>query len=123
MRSFALTKPRVLCARSGRLAYITADTMDLKAELNLGDFDFSVGVIYNGFAGRLSNFFKALIKKEGRVQTLKALLDPEFATYYALATYATEIGGVTFETFARADLMRVEGTLTIPVSAGFGIAF
>ena len=109
--------------RSGRLAYITADTMDLKAELNLGDFDFSVGVIYNGFAGRLSNFFKALIKKEGRVQTLKALLDPEFATYYALATYATEIGGVTFETFARADLMRVEGTLTIPVSAGFGIAF
>ena len=109
--------------RSNRIAYITADTMDLQADLKLGSFKFSAGVIYNGFTGRLSNFAKALIKKEGRVETLKKLLDPEFSTYYALATYSTEIGGVSFKTFARADLMRVDGTLTIPLSAGFGIAF
>ena len=109
--------------RSNTLASITADTMDIQADLDLGGFKLAAGVISNGFTGRLSNFFKAMINKEGRSDALKAFLDPEFSTYYALATYTTEIGVVTLDTFARFDLMRVGGFLSVPFSAGFGVSF
>ena len=109
--------------RSNTLASITADTMDIQADLDLGGFKLAAGIISNGFTGRLSNFFKAMINKEGRSDALKAFLDPEFSTYYALATYTTEIGVVTLDTFARFDLLRVGGSLSVPFSAGFGVSF
>ena len=109
--------------RSGNTGYITADTMNARAEFSVGDFTFSTGVIMNGFSGRLANLLKSLVKRSDVVRNIKAILDPEIATYFALATFSTEIGDVTLETFARADLTRVAGTLTIPLSAGLGIKF
>ena len=109
--------------RSGRTEYITADTMDARAEFTAGDFTFATGVIMNGFSGRLANLLKSLVRRSDVVRNIKAILDPEIATYFALATYSTEIGNATVETFARADLTRVAGTLTIPLSAGLGIKF
>ena len=109
--------------KSGNTATISADTMDVQMELNLGKFKFSAGVIYNGFSGRVADVLKSLVKREGRREALVAMLDPEVSTYYALATFGFNAGPVLVETFVRADLMRVNGTLTVPVSAGIGISF
>jgi hypothetical protein len=109
--------------KSGKEAYISADTMDIQMDLSLGAFRFSAGVIYNGFSGRVADLIKALAKREGRRDALVAMLDPEVSTYYALATVGFNAGPTLLEAFVRADLMRVNGTLTVPVSAGIGITF
>ena len=109
--------------KSGKEAYISADTMDIQMDLSLGAFRFSAGVIYNGFSGRVGDVIKALAKREGRRKALVALLDPEVSTYYALATVGFNAGPTLLQAFVRADLMRVSGTLTVPVSAGIGITF
>ncbi|MBR0519849.1 MAG: hypothetical protein IJJ95_00755 [Spirochaetales bacterium] len=109
--------------KNGKEAYISADTMDIQMDLSLGAFRFSAGVIYNGFSGRVGDVIKALAKSEGRREALVALLDPEVSTYYALATVGFNAGPTFLEAFVRADLMRVSGTLTVPVSAGIGITF
>ena len=109
--------------KSGNEATISADTMDIQMELNLGKFKFSAGVIFNGFSGRVADVMKSLIKREGRREALVGLVDPEVSTYYALASFGFNAGPVAVDTFVRADLMRVNGTLTIPVSAGLGISF
>ena len=92
-------------------------------DLSLGAFRFSAGVIYNGFSGRVADLIKALAKREGRRDALVAMLDPEVSTYYALATVGFNAGPTLLQAFVRADLMRVNGTLTVPVSAGIGITF
>ena len=109
--------------KSGNTASISADTMDIQMEILLGKFKFSAGVIYNGFSGRVADILKSLVKREGRREALVAMFDPEVSTYYALATFGFNAGPVLVESFVRADLMRVNGTLTIPVSAGIGITF
>ncbi|MBQ9810666.1 MAG: hypothetical protein IJM52_05855 [Spirochaetales bacterium] len=109
--------------KNGKEAYISADTMDIQMDLSLGAFRFSAGVIYNGFSGRVGDVIKALAKREGRRKALVALLDPEVSTYYALATVGFNAGPTLLQAFVRADLMRVSGTLTVPVSAGIGITF
>ena len=109
--------------KSGNTASISADTMDIQMEILLGKFKFSAGVIYNGFSGRVADILKSLVKREGRREALVAMLDPEVSTYYALATFGFNAGPVLVESFVRADLMRINGTLTIPVSAGIGITF
>ena len=109
--------------KNGKEAYISADTMDIQMDLSLGAFRFSAGVIYNGFSGRVGDVIKALAKSEGRRKALVALLDPEVSTYYALATVGFNAGPTLLQAFVRADLMRVSGTLTVPVSAGIGITF
>ena len=109
--------------RSGNTATISADTMDIQMDITLGKFKFSAGVIFNGFSGRVADVMKSLIKREGRREALVGLVDPEVSTYYALATFGFNAGPVAVDTFVRADLMRVNGTLTIPVSAGLGISF
>ncbi|MBP5162715.1 MAG: hypothetical protein ILP16_07045 [Spirochaetales bacterium] len=109
--------------KSGKTESISADTMDIQMDLSLGAFKVSAGVIYNGFSGRVGDVIKALAKREGRREALVAMLDPEVSTYYALATVGFNAGPTLIEAFVRADLMRVSGTLTIPVSAGIGITF
>ena len=109
--------------RSGNIASITADTMDIQIQLTFGKFKFNAGMIYNGFAGKAANLFKSIIKWSGKKAALKALLDPEFSTFYANATFGTEVGSVVLSAFVRADLMRVNGSLVIPLSAGVGFTF
>ncbi len=113
----------VVRTRNDKYMSITADTFDARAELVLGDFKFSTGVVFNGFSGRLSNLVKSLVSKSEMVKNLKAMLDPEIATYFALATYSTEIGNVKLSTFSRIDLARVDGYLTIPFSTGLVVSF
>lgn len=109
--------------RSGNIELITADTMDIQIQLTFGKFKFNAGIIHNGFAGKAAALAKALIKGTGRKSALVALIDPEYSTLYANAIFGTQIGSVALSLFIRADVMRVNGLLVMPVSAGLGVRF
>lgn len=102
---------------------ITVDTMDIRMQLTLGKFQFNAGVVYNGFAGKAANLVKAILNWSGKKDALFELVNPELSTYYANATFTTEIGTMTFSAFVRADLMRVNSLLVMPLSAGIGFTF
>lgn len=112
-------------------AYITADTFSLQADLVISKFTFSAGAVYNGLAGRLSDFVKAVMKKEGYDlrERFAALVDPEISTVYALASIGIDIGPGTLDAYIRADLVRLQNdtpknnALTMPVSAGVKYSF
>ena len=109
--------------RSGNKKSITADTMDIQFQLTFGKFKFNAGMIYNGFAGKAADLFKAIIKWSGKEAALKALLDPEYSTFYANAIFGTQVGDVVLSAFVRADLTRVNGLLVVPLSAGIGFTY
>ena len=109
--------------RSGNIDSITADTMDIQIQLTFGKFKFNAGMIYNGFTGKAAALFKSIIKWSGKKAALKAMLDPEYSTFYANATFGTQIGSVVISAFIRADLMRVNGSLVVPLSAGVGFTY
>lgn len=112
-------------------AYITADTFSLQADLAISKFTFSAGAVYNGLVGRLSDFVKAVMKKEGYDlrERFAALVDPEISTVYALASIGIDIGPGTLDAYIRADLVRLQNdtpkdnALTMPVSAGIKYSF
>lgn len=109
--------------RNGNIESITADTMDIQIQLTFGKFKFNAGMIYNGFTGKAAALAKALIKGTGRKSALVAMIDPEYSTLYANAIFGTQIGSVSLSLFLRADVMRVKGSLVVPVSAGLGVSF
>lgn len=109
--------------RNGNIESITADTMDIQIQLTFGKFKFNAGMIYNGFTGKAAALAKALIKGTGRKSALVAMIDPEYSTLYANAIFGTQIGSVSLSLFIRADVMRVNGLLVMPVSAGLGVSF
>ncbi|MBR2282635.1 MAG: hypothetical protein IJ863_08440, partial [Spirochaetales bacterium] len=105
--------------RNGKTELISADTFNAQADIMLGKFTFSVGAVYNGLCGRLANLLKAVKNSSGRRAALAGLLDPEISSYYGIAEL--EIGG--FDAYVRADLTRVNGTMTKPISIGASFSF
>ncbi len=105
--------------RGGDIESITVDTMNFQADLKLGKFTFSAGAALDGFSGHLANLLKAVKNSSGRRAALAAFADPEYSTYFGMMDLT--IGG--FNAYVRADLSRVNGTLTIPVSLGVGFTF
>ena len=117
--------------KRNKTAYITADTFSLQADLVISKFTFSAGAVYNGLAGRLSDFVKAVMKKEGYDlrERFAALVDPEISTVYALASIGIDIGPGTLDAYIRADLVKLQNdtpknnALTMPISAGIKYSF
>lgn len=109
--------------RNGNIESITADTMDIQIQLTFGKFKFNAGMIYNGFSGKAAALAKALIKGTDRRSALVAMIDPEYSTLYANAIFGTQIGSVSLSLFLRADVMRVKGSLVVPVSTGLVVSF
>ena len=97
----------------------------------IGKFTFSAGAVYNGLVGRLSDLAKAVMKKEGYDlrERFAALVDPEIATVYALASIGINIGPGVLDAYIRADLVRLDNdtpknnALTMPISAGIKYSF
>lgn len=105
--------------KNGKTEVISADTLNAQADVMLGKFTFSVGAVYNGFCGRLANLLKAIKHASGRRAALAGFVDPEISTYYGIA----DIKLGNFDAYVRADLARVNGTMTIPVSIGASFSF
>lgn len=107
----------------GNTASITADTMNVQADVILGKFTFTAGAVFNGFAGRVANLLKAIKNGSGRRAALAGIVDPEVSTIFAEAKFAPVIGSTTLSLFIRADVMTVKSKIAVPVSAGIGLSF
>ena len=107
----------------GNTATISADTMNLQADIFVGKFTFTAGATFNGFAGRVADLVKALKRGEGRREALAGIIDPEISTIFAKAEFATAIGSVDFNVYVRADVMTVKSKIAIPMSAGVKVSF
>ena len=109
--------------RYGNTATVSVDTMNFQADVFLGKFTFTAGGVYNGFAGRLADFLKALKHNHGRFKALSALVDPEISSLYALASFNTDLWKGVLEIYIRADLMVARSKLAIPFSVGANYSF
>ncbi|MBP5553052.1 MAG: hypothetical protein J6X41_06700, partial [Spirochaetales bacterium] len=107
----------------GNTESISADTMNIQADVLLGKFTFTAGAVFNGFAGRVANLLKAIKNGSGRRAALAGIVDPEVSTIFAEAKFAADIGPTTLSMFIRADVMAVKSKIAIPVSAGIGFSF
>ena len=107
----------------GNTASISADTMNMQADVIFGKFTFTAGAVFNGFAGRVADLLKAIKNGEGRRAALAGMVDPDVSTMYAKAEFAPSIGPVDLSIYARADLMVVKSKIAIPLSAGLTISF
>ena len=107
----------------GNTASITADTMNVQADVIFGKFTFTAGAVFNGFAGRVANLLKAIKNGSGRRAALAGIVDPEVSTIFAEAKFAPVIGSTTLSLFIRADVMTVKSKIAVPVSAGIGLSF
>ena len=102
----------------GNTATITADTMNLQADVFFGKFTFTAGAVFNGFAGRVADLLKAIKNREGIRAALGGIIDPEISTIFAKAEFAPDFGDLNLTIYARADIMTVKSKIAIPLSAG-----
>ena len=107
----------------GNTATISADTMNLKAEVFFGKFTFTAGAVFNGFAGRVADLLKAFKDADGRRAALAGIVDPEISTIFAKAEFAPTIGALDFSVYGRADLAAVNSKIAIVLSAGAKVSF
>ena len=107
----------------GNTATISADTMNLQADVFFGKFTFTAGAVFNGFAGRVADLLKAIKRGEGRRAALAGIVDPEISTIFAKAEFAPIIGALNLAIYARADIMTVKSKIAIPLSAGIKVTF
>ena len=107
----------------GNTATISADTMNLQADVFFGKFTFTAGAVFNGFAGRVADLIRAFRDSDDRRAALAGIVDPEISTIFAKAEFAPTIGPVDFSIYVRADLMTVKSKIAIPFSAGAKISF
>ncbi|MCQ2412952.1 MAG: hypothetical protein MJ057_08385 [Sphaerochaetaceae bacterium] len=105
--------------KDGSSKTISADSFLIQADLKLGAFTFSAGAAYDGLCGRLADAAKALISKSNRRAAIIGLIDPQIATYYAVA----DLSFKAVDIWARADYARLNGSLTLPVSVGLSVKF
>ena len=107
----------------GNTATISADTMNLQADVFFGKFTFTAGAAFNGFAGRVADLLKAFRDADDRRAALAGIVDPEISTIFAKAEFAPTIGPIDLSIYVRADLMTVKSKIAIPLSAGAKISF
>ena len=107
----------------GNTATISADTMNLQADVFFGKFTFTAGAVFNGFAGRVADLFKALKAREGIRSALAGIVDPEISTIFAKAEFSPDISSVNLTLYVRADVMTVKSKIAIPLSAGIKVTF
>ena len=107
----------------GNTATISADTMNLQADVFFGKFTFTAGAVFNGFAGRVADLIRAFRDADDRRAALAGIVDPEISTIFAKAEFAPSIGPVDLSIYVRADLMTVRSIIAIPLSAGAKISF
>ena len=107
----------------GNTATISADTMNLQADVFFGKFTFTAGAVFNGFAGRVVDVIRAFRDSEDRRAALAGLVDPEVSTIFAKAQFAPNIGSTTLSMYVRADVMTVKSKIAIPLSAGVSFSF
>ena len=107
----------------GNTATISADTMNLQADVFFGKFTFTAGAVFNGFAGRVADLIRAFRDSDDRREALAGIVDPEISTIFAKAEFAPTIGPVDLSIYVRADLMTVKSKIAIPFSAGARISF
>ncbi len=106
--------------KNGDVESLSADTFNFQADVIFGKFTFSAGAVYNGLCGRLATLAKTIIKNtDGKRAALAGLLDPEISTYYGIMGISFE----HFDAYVRADLTRVNGRMTVPVSFGASVNF
>lgn len=107
----------------GNTATISADTMNFEAEVFFGKFTFTAGAVFNGFAGRVVDFVRAIRDREGRRAALAGMVDPDISTFFAKAEFAPTIGPVDLSIYVRADVMTVKDKIAVPFSAGARVSF
>ena len=107
----------------GNTETISADTMNLQADVFFGKFTFTAGATFNGFAGRVADLLKALKRGEGRKEALAGIVDPEISTIFAKAEFAPTIGSVDFSIYGRADVAAINSKIAIALSAGARVSF
>ena len=117
--------------RTGKLAYqtittadgttkeISADVMSLSASLNLGIVSLSSGVLYNGFTAKAANLAKALKNSSEVNSNLKAIVDPDLATFYTMIS--VNLG--FFNAYIRGDLLSIDDVSKISTSIGASLTF
>ena len=105
--------------RSGKIENISADTFNFRADLMFGNFMFSAGAAYNGLSGKLASTLKDFINNGRAGVSLGKLADTENASFYGIM----QLDINNFNFYVRADIARINGTLTMPVSAGTKISF
>ena len=117
--------------RTGKLAYqtittadgttkeISADVMSLSASLNLGIVSLSSGVLYNGFTAKVANLAKALKNSSEVNSNLKAIVDPDLATFYTMIS--VNLG--FFNAYIRGDLLSIDDVSKISTSIGASLTF
>ena len=107
----------------GNTATISADTMNLQADLFFGKFTFTAGAVFNGFAGRVADLLKSIKNADERRAALAGIIDPEISTLFAKAEFAPTIGPVDLSLYGRADVMGVNSKIAIVFSAGAKVSF
>lgn len=109
--------------KSGALRDMSADALDIQAQLALGGFTFIIGGSSYGFSGKVGEVINSIGDSEALSQALTDIISPDTAAFFTEFDFKANIGTGVLDVFLRGDIAEIEDEIRIPVSLGVSYKF